>query len=152
METFEQRLEKFWSFVSVRGHDDCWEWQGGKNNDGYGRFHIPMDGQRKTKQAHHVAYFVEYGAWPKYVLHKCDNPPCCNPRHLREGTHQENITECWAKGRGRTFKFTHLVPKIREMIAAGARNRDICKALGVKNDGVSRIRHGQIYGDIKRGA
>ena len=136
--------------VKQAGPDQCWSWLGGTNGDGYGRHHVWLDGKRKTKQAHHVAYFLEHGKWPAYLLHSCDSPACCNPGHLREGTHSENVHECWEKGRGRRFKFTHLVPQIREMIAAGARNRDICKALGVKNDAVSRIRHGHNYGEHSR--
>lgn len=27
------------------------------------------------------------------ALHSCDNPPCCNPRHLRWGTHTENMAD-----------------------------------------------------------
>lgn len=25
------------------------------------------------------------------ALHSCDNPPCCNPNHLREGTQANNM-------------------------------------------------------------
>lgn len=139
-------VDRFWPKVHVCSESECWEWQASTNQDGYGRFRV--DG--KKRQAHHVAFFLKHGRWPNYVLHSCDNPPCCNPAHLKEGTHAENIDECWNKGRGRTFKFTHLVPRIRELISAGKRNRDICRELGVKNDAVSRIRHGQIYGENSR--
>ena len=27
------------------------------------------------------------------ALHSCNNPPCCNPDHLREGTNQENVDD-----------------------------------------------------------
>lgn len=139
-------IERFWPKVRIGNEAECWEWQASTNQDGYGRFRV----NGKKRQAHHVAFFLKHGRWPNYVLHSCDNPPCCNPAHLKEGTHAENIDECWNKGRGRTFKFTHLVPRIRELISAGKRNRDICRELGVKNDAVSRIRHGQIYGENSR--
>lgn len=35
----------------------------------------------------------------KYVLHKCDNPPCWNPDHLFEGTQSDNRADSIAKGR-----------------------------------------------------
>ncbi len=136
--------------VSAGAADECWLWTGGKNQDGYGRFHLHVDGKRRTKQAHHVAYFLKHGRWPAYVLHACDTPACCNPAHLREGTHQENIDECWNKRRGRRFKNTHLLPEIERRIAGGERNRDICRALGINNDAVSRIRNGHIYGPTSR--
>jgi hypothetical protein len=34
--------------------------------------------------AHRFAYFSATFTWPgdSWVLHRCDNPPCCNPAHL----------------------------------------------------------------------
>jgi hypothetical protein len=34
-----------------------------------------------------------------YVLHHCDNPPCCNPLHLYAGTQRQNIHDAIARGR-----------------------------------------------------
>lgn len=36
------------------------------------------------------------------ALHRCDNLPCCNPRHLFEGTQRDNMQDMHAKGRGIT--------------------------------------------------
>jgi hypothetical protein len=32
------------------------------------------------------------------VLHSCDEPACCNPRHLRIGTHRDNLEDARARG------------------------------------------------------
>jgi hypothetical protein len=34
------------------------------------------------------------------ALHSCNNPPCINQDHLREGTQRENILQMYAQGRG----------------------------------------------------
>ena len=33
------------------------------------------------------------------VMHSCDNPPCCNPKHLESGTLRQNAQDCVARGR-----------------------------------------------------
>jgi HNH endonuclease len=33
------------------------------------------------------------------ICHECDNPPCCNPKHLWEGTYSENLKDAYDKGR-----------------------------------------------------
>ncbi len=78
----------------------CWEWQGTRDPQGYG-FCRTGDTKRHYAKAHRLAYIEWVGPIPrgKLVMHKCDNPPCCNPKHLKLGTHGQNRADCVAKGR-----------------------------------------------------
>ena len=40
------------------------------------------------------------------AMHTCDNPPCVNADHLREGTQAENVADAWLRGltKGNTKK------------------------------------------------
>jgi len=78
----------------------CWEWQGSLLKKGYGRFGFSS---KEVVLAHRFAWELEHGAIPdgQCVLHRCDNPPCCNPAHLFLGTRADNNRDMWAKGRAR---------------------------------------------------
>lgn len=95
--------EKFWEKVDIRGEDECWEWQAARNRKGYGNFYISI-GHSKDKHflAHRMAYKLsskkEIGSG-MLICHTCDNPPCCNPKHLFEGTVLDNTLDMMKKGR-----------------------------------------------------
>ena len=94
---FDNLADAFW-FHIVKGEteDDCWE---RVNNKGYGQF--VFDGKRY--QDTHLSYEMFNGSIPEGMLvcHSCDNPPCCNHRHLFAGTNKENMEDMARKGRGR---------------------------------------------------
>lgn len=77
--------------------DGCWEWRRRRNAQGYGRFNLAG----RTVMAHRVAFTIAAGPIPDgmFVLHRCDNPPCCNPSHLFVGTTADNARDASAKGR-----------------------------------------------------
>lgn len=94
-------LRRFVARIDQEDPDGCWPWRGSLWNAGYGRLTGRYQGAAFDLRAHRVAYALAVGAVPvEYgVLHRCDNPPCCNPAHLFVGTQAANIADMGAKGR-----------------------------------------------------
>jgi len=90
----------FWRRVE-RGHPmDCWPWQGYRQPNGYGSLHWEP-GSKKSEYAHRVAWLISGRSLVPglVVMHVCDNPPCCNPAHLRQDTYSANTQDAIIKGR-----------------------------------------------------
>jgi len=122
----EKAQERFWRKINLVGPNDCWEWTAGKISDGYGSFRI----KDKTIYTHRLMWELLHGPIPsgKLILHKCDNPLCCNPDHLFIGTQTDNMQDMYRKGRanpmrgekhGMTKLTEHQVREIRKRYAAG---------------------------------
>ena len=143
--------ERFWEKVDKRGPDECWPWKAHRHDSGYGR--ISMGGRRgKIEGAHRVAWLLEHGSIPEGmdVLHKCDNPPCCNVRCLFLGTARTNVDDMFAKGRNPQLprgeehscaKFTE--QQVRDIRANKAlcrvSDRELGARYGVSNVAINRI-------------
>ena len=91
-----QTADNFYSKLKL-ADNGCLEWQGARFVQGYGAVQW-CDAQWR---AHRVAWLLEHGDLPvdMDVLHRCDNPPCCNIVHLFLGSQKDNIRDSIDKGR-----------------------------------------------------
>jgi hypothetical protein len=123
----------FWDRVAFlgAGESDCWPFDGAKSVAGYGTFRRPLT--RKMVPAHRFAFELTHGRVPVgMVLHSCDNPPCCNPGHLREGSAADNALDREIRGRVNWKKLTpQIVKTIRELHRAGVAPKWIAGFFGI---------------------
>lgn len=90
----------------------------------------------------------------KHVLHSCDNPLCCNPDHLREGTTFENMADKELRGRAnRARGSSHGMAKLTEADVLAIRcdprtQTAIAKAFGVSQSLVSTIKRGETWRSV----
>ena len=70
----------------------------GRNGGGYGK--LWADGKRIY--VHRLVLEEKLGrpiAPGMMALHHCDNPPCCNPAHIYEDDHKQNMADKVERGR-----------------------------------------------------
>lgn len=83
--------DRYWSKVRKGGPDDCWEWIAGKDPRGYGKISYPAGNDRSVPRlAHRCSFLEEYGYLPVRLDHRCINPGCVNPAHLRAVSQKQN--------------------------------------------------------------
>lgn len=143
--------ERFWS--RLERTEGCWLWKGTRNGAGYGLFMVE---RRRCTGAHRMAWELTNGLIPAglLVLHKCDNPPCCNPNHLFLGTYLDNTKDMQTKERGhsgpnefrpRVRKLTVAdVHSIRHLFGLGHSMKSIAKQFNIAPHYASRVARGKV--------
>jgi len=144
-------MSRFWAKVDKSGGPDaCWPWTGARNSANYGNFNT-RDG--KTWPAHRLAWTLTNGPIQEGLLirhYDCDNPPCCNPKHLLPGTLVDNRADSDRKGRarsgnhkgsanGRAKLTARDIQEIRALSAQGVYQDDIARQYHIGQTHVSRI-------------
>jgi HNH endonuclease len=90
-------MDLFPDLVQPEPNSGCWLWTAGTNSDGYGSVSV---GSKKIG-AHRFSFIVSFGVINDglFVLHKCDNPLCCNPSHLELGNQSKNLSDAYNRNR-----------------------------------------------------
>lgn len=99
------RINYFWDLVDQsQGVNACWNWTLSCHPSGYGHFYIKQDKEgRDHGHCHRHAYELSTGKKSPsraageeetyHLRHLCNNPRCCNPRHLEVGTATQNCED-----------------------------------------------------------
>jgi len=147
----KNKKEDFWKYVNIGSKTECWDWVSSCDKDGYGDWRdSPIE-----RKAHRMAYtLMNNGNIASLcVLHKCDNPKCCNPNHLFLGTHQDNVRDKCEKNRqcvgenNGNHKLTKIeVLEIRRLYLTGLYSHTIIgKKFNVARQTVGKIIHNKIW-------
>jgi hypothetical protein len=89
-----------------------------------------------------------------WVLHHCDNPPCCNPDHLFLGTQLDNLKDMINKGRDTKARGSKIglsklkemdVVEIKTLIKSGVKCREIAIKFGVSKRTINYISQGKSW-------
>ena len=151
--------DRFWQHVDRGDTNQCWEWTGRRDRDGYGQFVLyPPDALKKrTVKSSRLAYELANGSPAKdNVLHRCNNRPCCNPEHLYDGTLSQNALDAVAAGTSSVLRPDHprargessgmskltnqAVREIRERYAAGGvTQQQLADVYGVSQSKISDV-------------
>lgn len=84
--------DRFYDKVTKGVGSECWLWTGAISGKGHGRFWVAAN---LVVVAHRFAWLLSFEAHtlPEVVSHRCDNPICQNPTHLRASTWSKNRIE-----------------------------------------------------------
>jgi hypothetical protein len=88
------------------GEDACHPWTSVKNKGGYGSY--TKCGYTVLAHRLRKAMADPNSIDAPVIMHACDNPQCCNPRHLIAGSYAENTQDMYRKGRNNNAPADHL--------------------------------------------
>jgi hypothetical protein len=153
------RAKSFWSKVKhLDDEDACWTWQSYRSSDGYGHFTVGRyeRNDRNTNikvRAHQAAFILSFGYLPAVVRHLCDNPPCCNPKHLIAGNHASNVADRVSRNRSAIAEKNGRAKLSVEQVLYIKKNPEksaeaLARECGVTRRAISLIRSGKNWRSV----
>lgn len=147
-------LARFWAKVDRRGPNECWEWTAARHDrGGYGLLNVGGF----IARANRIALEVRLGralTAGMVARHTCDNPPCCNPSHLVEGTQLDNMRDAKSRSRHKhgergALKMTGAaVISIRNDVSAGMSVAEAASKYGISQSMASMVTSGTRWAHI----
>jgi len=161
-----------WKKIDIRDVDDCWNWTGATTSVKLPYGVMGVGGA--VYVVHRIVYFLEHPGSislraPKdlslreFVLHKCDNRLCCNPKHLFLGNYDDNNKDAMRKGRkggwiGVRGPAHHLAvlseEQVRQIRYLGSLNLsagEISRAFSISNELARKVVKGISYSGVPSG-
>lgn len=104
------RREDVFKYINMKPvfPSTCWLWTASVSDKGIPYFAVGG----KKYVAYRLVYWLMHPEWDisnkrEFILHTCvdahgkavDNPLCCNPNHMRPGTHEQNMIDMMLRGR-----------------------------------------------------
>lgn len=131
--------------------NDCLEWQGCFNTDGYARALINGNANAKVHRVVFELANPEENIDGSLVRHSCDNPRCIKPQHLLKGTPKENGHDKFLRGRQPKKLTKEIISRVKQLLQIGVLNqKEISQALSIDHRRVSEINCNQFSDEGKR--
>lgn len=154
--------DRFFKWIS-KLPNGCWRWMGSikqRKNRPQSEWHGQWRNEAgEIELCHRAAWRILVGVIPRdaLVLHRCDNPRCCNPEHLFLGTQADNVSDMWDKGRARpgiSRGASHGMSKLTEALVREIRvskesGPAIARRLGVSTTQIYDIRNRRSWAHIE---
>lgn len=150
----EKLIKRIWDNIDKKGEDDCWLWRGGKTLSGYGRISYGD----KVARVHRLVYIQTYGEIHEdkpFITHACNNPLCCNPKHLRADTPKGNsryMVDCDRQAKGENNGNSKLtieeINEIRNLYNMGEYSYEIlAEMFNITKPAIARIVRNEVWKD-----
>jgi hypothetical protein len=142
-------LQQFWEHVIVPTDLDlCWDWNGSVKKGRPTIRCFRSSGKYDYEYGYRIAYRAMVGPIPEglEICHNCNNPICCNPRHLRADTKKSNARDRTIAGTTALQKIkVDDLPVIRARLIAGDARNSIALDYGVSRSTIQKIFSGRSF-------
>ena len=140
---------RFWAKVNPMTYrpeiGPCWEWTGGRDGNGYGRFAVGRGEHPRTTFAPRLAYETLVGAIPDGFEpdHLCRNRACVRPQHLEPVARVVNVH------RGLLPKLTDADVRVIRALRGRLTQRHIAAWFGVDHTNIGYIQRGETWAHVR---